>query len=185
MGEEKFCSDSYFHRPLSSLSSPCFLSIPPPPGLLLASNTSRPPSHSSLTPHSLLLHPPSPYAPPAWHGALTAGARHLPGSPALAILSFLVVPSPARSALAVAPPLALVPALLPQPRRLLLPGTRHTPWFQPSSPSRPLPWSFQWRIERSQVFGWRRSEASATFTMCSTKGLNIRSSLFLLSFEST
>nr|ACG31475.1 hypothetical protein [Zea mays] len=25
-------------------------------------------------------------------------------------------------------------------------------------------------IERSQVFGWRRSEASATLTMCSTKG---------------
>jgi hypothetical protein len=42
MGEKKFCSHSYFHLPLSSLSSPCFLSIPPPPDLFLVSNTNRP-----------------------------------------------------------------------------------------------------------------------------------------------
>nr|ACG40211.1 hypothetical protein [Zea mays] len=32
-------------------------------------------------------------------------------------------------------------------------------------------------IERSQVFGWRRSEASATLTMCSTKG-GVRGTLY-------
>lgn len=61
MGEEKFCLHSYFHRPLSSLSSPCFLSIPPPSDLLLVSNTSRSPFHCSPTRLSLAeFHLPAP-----------------------------------------------------------------------------------------------------------------------------